>query len=398
MSALAERVTAPTSTTTATPMARLLRLSLAQLVCWAVFYYTFAVVQVPMRQELGWSTTLLSGAFSLTLLVYALAGPVLGPLFDRRGPWGAMLAGGCAGILLMVGWSQVTHPLAYVAVMGLLGGAMAACLYEPAFYLVARWYPTRRAKALTVLTFFGALASPLFMPLTERLCAGLGWRGAVLVLAGLVAVVGVPLLASLPRAHTPMAAGDPQRDQRARRVFRESRFWWLQVGFILVSITAIAVPVHFVPFLVERGESLAFAAGCAGSIALVGIAGRLAFGLCGDGRGLIVLTVTVFVLMTVAVILLLTVPGRPGAILFTVVFGLGYGALWPTRAALVARAWSGPTLATVAGIFALGPNLAKAAAPLLAALIALAVGLDGAFTALAALPALGALAIWRGRI
>jgi len=102
--------------------------------------------------------------------------------------------------------------------------------------------------------------------------------------------------------------------------------------------------------------------------------------------------------MTVAVILLLTVPGRPGAILFTVVFGLGYGALWPTRAALVARAWSGPTLATVAGIFALGPNLAKAAAPLLAALIALAVGLDGAFTALAALPALGALAIWRGRI
>lgn len=379
------------------PWPRLLRLSVAQMVCWAVFYYTYAVVQVPMRLELGWSPTLLAGAFSLTLLVYALAGPFLGPLFDRRGPWGAMVTGVAGGLLLMLAWSQVTHPVLYVVIMGALGLAMAACLYEPAFYLVARWFPERRAKALTLLTFFGALASPLFMPLTERLCTGFGWRTAILILAGIVALIGLPLIASLPRRHAVMPPSTASGDQRARRVFREARFWWLQIGFILVSIPAIAVPVHFVPFLVDRGETLGFAATCAGSIALVGIAGRLVFGLLGDGRGLIILTVTVFALMSVAVGLLLTIPGKPGAVLFTIVFGLGYGALWPTRAALVARAWSGPTLATVAGIFALGPNLAKAAAPLLAALIAVWVGLDGAFTALAALPALGALAIWRGR-
>ena len=123
---------APSSVSPA-PWARLIRLSAAQMVAWGVLYYTFAVVQVPMMRELGWSPTLLAGAFSLTLLTYALAGPVLGPWFDRRGPWGIMIAGAAAGAALMVGWAWVNDPLVYVLLMGVLGLAMAACLYEPDF-------------------------------------------------------------------------------------------------------------------------------------------------------------------------------------------------------------------------------------------------------------------------
>lgn len=379
------------------PWLRLVRLSSAQLVAWGVLYYTFSVVQVPMMRELGWSPTLLAGAFSLTLLTYALAGPVLGPWFDRRGPWDIMVAGAAAGAALMVGWAFVDDPLVYVVVMGVLGVAMAACLYEPAFYLVASWFPSRRAKALTVLTLFGALASPLFMPLTERLCLWFGWRDAVLILAAAVALIVVPLLLSLPRRNAAPMRSSTVDASTTRSVLGEARFWWLQVGFILVSVTTIAVPVHLVPYLVDRGETLAFAAGCAGCIALVGVAGRLVFGVLGDGPWLIVLTVVVFALMTLAVILLLVIPGKIGAIVFTVSFGLGYGALWPTRAALVARAWSGPSLGAIAGMFAFGPNVAKASAPLLAAVIALGIGMDGAFAVLAALPAIGAWLIWQGR-
>ncbi len=384
-------------TSVASPWARLVRLSAAQMVAWGVLYYTFAVVQVPMMRELGWSQTLLAGAFSLTLLTYALAGPVLGPWFDHRGPWGIMVAGASAGAVLMVGWAWVNDPLVYVVLMGVLGLAMAACLYEPAFYLVASWFPSRRAKALTVLTLFGAMASPLFMPLTERLCLWFGWRDAVLILAAAVAVIVVPLLLSLPRRPAAPMASSTVDASTTRSVLRERRFWWLQAGFILVSVTTIAVPVHLVPYLVAQGESLAFAAACAGCIALVGVTGRLVFGLLGDGPWLIVLTVAVFALMTMAVILLLVIPGKSGAIIFTIGFGLGYGALWPTRAALVARAWSGPSLGTIAGVFAFGPNLAKAAAPILAAVIALGIGMDGAFAVLAALPAIGAWLIWQGR-
>ena len=43
--------------------------------------------------------------------------------------------------------------------MGGLGVALAMVLYEPAFALVAIWFRRDRGRALTVLTFFGALAS-----------------------------------------------------------------------------------------------------------------------------------------------------------------------------------------------------------------------------------------------
>jgi MFS family permease len=377
------------------PWNRLVRLSFAQMVSWALLYYTFSVVQVPMTTELGWSTPLISGGFSLALLVYACAGPFLGSLFDRRGTWVPMLCGAFGGALVLALWSRVTQPSGYLALMALLGVAMAACLYEPAFYLIARWFPQRRAKAITVLTFFGALASPLALPIIERLCAWIGWRDTLLVLAGFVAIVVIPLLLSLPRRHARIPASRTGTDSNTKGVLQETRFWWLQCGFITVSVTAIAIPFHLVPYLVERGESLTFAAGCTGAIALVGIGGRLLLGLIGEQRGLIVFTVIVFALMSAAVTSLFLVPGHLGVYVFVATFGLGYGALWPTRAALVTCAWSGPSLATISGVFALGPNLAKAGAPFLAALLTSLWDRDTAFALLAALPALGAWCVWQ---
>ena len=44
----------------------------------AVLHYAFAVFLLPMQRELGFSTAQLSGAFSLALLVSAVAGVAVG--------------------------------------------------------------------------------------------------------------------------------------------------------------------------------------------------------------------------------------------------------------------------------------------------------------------------------
>ena len=372
----------------------LLLLSTGQLTVWGVLYYTFAVVQVPMARELGWSPQLLSGAFSGALLVLALVGPTLGRWYDRHGVRGSLLAGSVLGVLLMLAWSQVGDPLAFTLILAGVGLCVAASGYEPAFWLIATWFSTRRARALTVLTLFGAMASPLYLPLTERLCSALGWRTALQVLAAILAAIAIPCYLLLPATRSgraPMTAADAHAAVAGAR--RDHRFHWLQFGFVATSLTAIAIPVHLIPYLVAKGESTAFAATATGAIAFVGIAGRLVFGALGDGRWLMPLTAGFFALMSVAVTLLLILPTRAGVITFVACFGLGYGALWPTRAAIVARIWSGPHLGAIAGAFALAPNLAKAAAPLLAAAIAAGIGYRGAFAVLAGLPLLAGIAI-----
>src|SRR5215213_7440054 len=49
-------------------------LSVTESVSWGILYYAFAVFLLPMQHELGYSAAQLTGAFSLALLVSAVAG------------------------------------------------------------------------------------------------------------------------------------------------------------------------------------------------------------------------------------------------------------------------------------------------------------------------------------
>jgi MFS family permease len=75
--------------------------------------------------------------------------------------------------LLVVAWSQVHGLVAFYLVWAGLGLVMAAILYEPAFVVLAKWFPQpdERRRAMTALTLVAALASFIFLPLSQALIA-----------------------------------------------------------------------------------------------------------------------------------------------------------------------------------------------------------------------------------
>src|SRR6185369_1924818 len=80
------------------------------------------------------------------------------------------------------------------AVFVLIGLSSAASLYEAAFpVVIAASRPADRDRALVAVTIVAGFASSIFFPLTGALLAHLGWRPALLVLAGLLAAVTVPI-------------------------------------------------------------------------------------------------------------------------------------------------------------------------------------------------------------
>ena len=72
----------------------------------------------------------------------------------------------------------------FFCVFAIGGLAMATTLYEPVFAVTAAWFDRHRPRAVFVLTVFGGLASAVFVPLTAGLVTWLGWRDALLMLAG----------------------------------------------------------------------------------------------------------------------------------------------------------------------------------------------------------------------
>jgi MFS family permease len=104
-----------------------------------------------------------------------------------------MTVGSCLGTALLIAWSRVESLAGFYVIWTLMGFALAATLYEPAFGAVVRWFPTEhRDRALTIVTLAGALASTIFMPIAAWLVEHGGWRQALLVLAAILAVLTFP--------------------------------------------------------------------------------------------------------------------------------------------------------------------------------------------------------------
>ena len=185
-------------------------LSITETVSWGIIYYGFPVFLRAMEEDLAASRVAVTGAFSVGMGIAALCAVPVGRWLDRHGPRLLMTVGSCLATLLVVAWSRVETLGALYAVWAVMGLALAATLYEPAFAAVVSWFATRhRDRALLVVTLAGGLASTIFMPISAWLLVGLGWRTALVVLAVVLAVITIPLhalaLRAGPRASPPHA-------------------------------------------------------------------------------------------------------------------------------------------------------------------------------------------------
>lgn len=355
-------------------------LGLTELVSWGVVYYAFGVMLAPMQQELGWSRTHLTGAFSLALLLSGLAAVPIGRVLDRHGTRAIMTIGSCAATLLVVAWAQVDTLWAFYTVWAGLGVTMAAIFYEPAFAVVTTWFVQQRQRALTVLTVGGGLASVVFVPAATALLERYGWRVALLVLAGILGVVTIPLHALVLRRHPhdlgvvpdggvtqpphEASVSDAHAGVSLRMALRGSTFWWLSAAFALSVLASVTMSVQFLAYLAERGYDANVRALAAAVLGGAQLPGRIIFTPLGARVARQRVAALLFGLQLGGLLLLLAVPSTWGVLGFALLFGAGAGALTPARAALVADFYGTAQYGSISGSMALVTTLARALAPI----------------------------------
>jgi MFS family permease len=353
-------------------------LSVTETVSWGILYYAFAVFLLPMQRELGFSTPELTGAFSLALLISGVAGIAVGRYLDGRSPRALMTAGSIAGVLLVLAWSRVEGLVAFYALWAGIGLVMATLLYEPAFVVLAKWFPAagQRRQALTALTLVAALASFIFLPLSQALIDAHGWRDALVILALILAAVTVPLhgLVLRPAPEPPPQTSHEAPTVTASAAFRSAPFWLLSAAFFLATFTGIAMTVHAVPYLVERGYGAAFAAFAVGLVGVSQIPGRVLFAALRGRLPAAWATAGVFALIAAGIALLVSVHGTAAAIAALVLLGMGNGMSTLSRATLIADRYGAGAYGSIGGVAAFFTTGARAAGPVTAAVYAAAVG------------------------
>jgi hypothetical protein len=70
-------------------------LAMTEPISWGILYYGFGIMLTPIQQEMRWSQTELTGAFSLMLLVSGVMAVPVGRWIDEYGARGVMTVVSC---------------------------------------------------------------------------------------------------------------------------------------------------------------------------------------------------------------------------------------------------------------------------------------------------------------
>jgi MFS family permease len=356
--------------------------SITETVTWGIIYYGFPVFLRPMERDLGVSRVAITAAFSVGLAVAALAALPVGRWIDHHGGRGLMTAGSCLATVLTFAWGRVESLPALYAVWCLMGLAMAATLYEPAFAVVVSWFARDRDRALLTVTLVAGFASTIFMPIEAWLLVQVGWRSALTILAVVLAVVTIPIHAlvlrrgltgSIGRAADGATTSVP--GLTLREASRTLVFWVLFAAFFLGNFSTAAVSVHLIPYLVDRGYSATVAAATIGWMGAMQVPGRLLFVPISVRLGARWMVASVFFGQAVGLGQLPFITLLGTVLPFIVLMGAANGMATLSRATSLAQIFGPRHYGAISGAVALGANGARAFGPVGASL--LLVGLGG---------------------
>lgn len=348
-------------------------LGITQILAWGAVFYP-PVMTVPLiAAERGFSFTFAMGGFSAGLLTAGFVSPTVGGLIDRYGGHRVMPFGSLAGAAGLVGLTVASHPVAYFAVWVLLGAAMAASLYDPAFATLGRIFGAKARQPITVLTLAGGFASTVSWPATYALLQPLGWQGTYLVYAALLAFVAAPLHAfALPRTrathdvvHAEGAAPPPVRPTTGMA------FLLVVAAFAAYSFVPSGLSAHLLAIFQRAGLEPHV-------VVLVGMLfgpSQVAARLCEFifARNIHPLAMARFAVgMLVASFALLWLFGfsTPAAVLFAVMFGVANGLITIARGAVPLALFGAVGYGRIIGRIARPALVITAVAPVVIAAVA----------------------------
>jgi predicted MFS family arabinose efflux permease len=347
-------------------------MSLAQLISWGSLYYTFSLLMPSIERELGLSRVQVSSAFSIALLASGLAGLGVGQLIDRGHGRAVMVGGSLLAGTLLLAHALIGGAAGLYAVWAGLGVAMACILYEPAFAILIRRWPSDYRRALIAMTFLGGLASTVFIPLSALLIDGLGWRRACVALAALHLAVCLPIHLSMlrneprreRRAREPGRDGATDRDDSLWRLARTPAFLLISAFMALLMALTAALSAHMVPLLRERGLPEAWALAVPASIGAMQVLGRLVLFVFEGRIDPRRFDRMVPLLLPCALALLLAGGASvTTALAFAACFGIGNGLITIVKATALAQYVDRERVAALNGLQSMPNALARAAGP-----------------------------------
>lgn len=252
-------------------------LGITQIIGWGTTFLMPSMLGRPIEHDLGLLSEVVYGGITVMFGVGALFAPWVGKSMDRLGARTLMASGSLLYALSLAALAASQGLVSYLLCWAAMGVASTLALNTPASIALAQVAGARARQAIAVLAIVGGFASTVFWPISGVLEPLVGWRGTLLVFAGLHLLVCLPVhLLTLP-GRTIITGAATAAAATATLSAAESRraFWLLATAFSCGAFIFTGFIVHAIGVLRGLGHDPAGALLLASLIGPAQVAVRL---------------------------------------------------------------------------------------------------------------------------
>jgi len=307
-----------------------------------------------IEDEFGWSRAVVTGVASFGRFGGALLGPVEGWMTDRFGTGKMVLLGFTLGGFGLIFYSQLQGPIQYYFAYFILSMGFSIGGFVPSMAAVNAWMPHRRATAMSIV-IGGSSLGGLLVPAIVWGISNHGWRETTLVI-GLVSLACGPPLAYISGKRAPTyeeidteisnssssidqekPSSIRQHDFTAKEALRTRGFWGLSITHMLTNLSVGTISAHVYFQLTDKNSvnlSDAAAATVIPIMAVTSFTFQMLGGFTGDRVNKRFLLPPLLITQAASLVVLAQATNYAGALVFAVLWGLGFGGRTPMLHAL----------------------------------------------------------------
>lgn len=340
---------------------------------------------LPLEKEFGWTTTQISSALSIRLLLFGLMAPFAAALMTRFGLRNVVVSALSiivAGLVASLAMTQAWHLIVLWGFVVGFGTGLTAMVLGAT--VATRWFVARRGLVVGILSASVATGQLIFLPILAHLTETYGWRVALAtmcVMLCLAALTVVLLMQDRPsdlglrafgeNPETPPAAPATPPGSMISTIFTvlrdaaRTRVFWILFGtfFICGASTNGLVQTHLIPMCADFGIPATTSASLLAAMGIFDFFGTIASGWLSDRYDNRWLLFWYYGLRGLSLLFLpFTDFSFYGLSLFAMFYGLDWIATVPPTVKLTAKHFGPERAAMVFGWIFVGHQLGSATA------------------------------------
>jgi len=334
-----------------------------------------------IEDEFGWSRAVVTGVASFGRFGGALLGPLEGWLTDKFGTGKMVLIGFSIGGFGLIGYSQLQGPVQYYVAYFALSMGFSLGGFVPSMAAVNAWMPHKRATAMAIV-IGGSSLGGVFVPLIVWGITTYGWRETTFVIGLITLAAGPPLayiagrrapeygelMAQVTETKSEDSQPLTQYDFTGKEALRTRAFWAISISHTLTNLSVGAISAHiYFPLTDENAVNLsdASAATILPIMAFSSFGFQMVGGFVGDRVNKRTILPILILLQGTALVVLAHAGDYTTAVLFALLWGIGFGARTPILHAMRGDYFGRKHFGVILGMSAFPMGLGMMAAPVI---------------------------------